>query len=194
MTLTGGRKVGIFELVLIAVGLSMDAFAVSICNAMTVNNLRLRDAAKFGLFFGVFQALMPLIGWAAGKTFSSYVVALDHWVAFVLLSFIGGKMIFDAVRGEEECSNENPLKFKVLLVLAIATSIDALAVGITFAFMEMAVLPSVLLIGSITFLISTVGALIGKKAGGALGSRAEIVGGIILILIGAKILIEHLFF
>ena len=185
---------GIVELIFTAIGLSMDAFAVSVCNAMMVNNLRLRDAAKFGLFYGFFQALMPLIGWLAGKTFSSYVIAFDHWVAFVLLAFIGGKMILDAVRGEEECSNENPLKFKVLFVLAIATSIDALAVGITFAFMKMAILSSVLLIGAITFAISTAGALIGKKAGSALGSRAEIVGGIILILIGAKILIEHLFF
>ena len=185
---------GLIELILVAIGLSMDAFAVSVCNAMTVNNLRLRDAAKFGLFFGFFQALMPLIGWAAGKTFSSYVTAFDHWVAFVLLAFIGGKMIYDASCGCEDEASENPLSFKVLFVLAIATSIDALAVGITFAFMQMSILPSVLLIGAITFLISTMGALIGKKAGDALGNKAEIAGGIILILIGAKILIEHLFF
>lgn len=183
----------IWELVFIAVGLSMDAFAVSICNAMAVKDLRLRDASKFGLFFGVFQAGMPLIGWLAGKTFSQYVIAIDHWVAFVLLGFIGGKMILEAVRGEGEGRN-NPLQIKVLLVLALATSIDALAVGVTFAFMQMSILPSVILIGLITFGLSTVGALIGKKAGAALGSRAEIVGGMILILMGAKILIEHLFF
>ena len=99
---------GVLELLFIAVGLSMDAFAVSVCNAMAVNRLRLRDACKFGIFFGVFQALMPLIGWAAGKTFSGYVTAVDHWVAFILLGFIGAKMIYEALRGGEECS-ENPL-------------------------------------------------------------------------------------
>lgn len=185
---------GVLELIFIAIGLSMDAFAVSICNAMAVNRLRLRDACKFGVFFGVFQAIMPLIGWAAGKTFSSYVVALDHWVAFVLLGFIGAKMIYEAFHEEAEYHTENSLRFRVLLVLAIATSIDALAVGVTFAFMQISVLPSVLTIGMITFLISTFGALIGKKAGAALGSRAEVVGGLILILMGIKILVEHLFF
>lgn len=185
---------GILELILIAVGLSMDAFAVSICNAMVVPRLRLRDACKFGVFFGVFQAIMPFIGWMAGKTFSGYVAAIDHWVAFVLLGFIGAKMIYEAFHEDEECQTENPLRFRVLLLLAIATSIDALAVGVTFAFMKISVLPSVLTIGAITFVISTVGALIGKKAGTALGSRAEVVGGVILILMGIKILAEHLFF
>lgn len=185
---------GILELILIAVGLSMDAFAVSVCNAMSVSRLRLRDACKFGLFFGVFQAIMPLIGWAAGKTFSQYVTAVDHWVAFILLGFIGGKMLWEALRGGDEERAEDPLRFRVLLVLAIATSIDALAVGVTFAFMQMSVLPSVLTIGAITFILSTFGALIGKRAGKMLGSRAEIVGGVILIAMGVKILIEHLFF
>ena len=185
---------GILELLFIAVGLSMDAFAVSLCNAMAVNHLRLRDACKFGIFFGVFQAVMPLIGWAAGRTFSSYVTAVDHWVAFVLLGFIGVKMMYEALRGEETCGAENPLHLRVLFVLAIATSIDALAVGVTFAFMQISILPSVLAIGVVTFLLSTLGALIGKKAGTALGNRAEMVGGIILILMGIKILVEHLFF
>ena len=185
---------GLLELILIAIGLSMDAFAVSISSAMTIDKLRYRDAAKFGIFFGAFQALMPLTGYLAGKTFSQYIVALDHWVAFILLGFIGGKMLYEAIKGEEEETADNPLSFKVLLVLAIATSIDALAVGVTFAFMQINILSSVLLIGLITFVISTVGALIGKKAGNLLGHRAEIAGGIILILIGAKILIEHLFF
>ncbi|MBQ3554103.1 MAG: manganese efflux pump [Clostridia bacterium] len=185
----------LWELFLLAVGLSMDAFAVSVCNAMTIDNLRKRDAAKFGLFFGLFQAGMPLIGWLCGCAFSSYVIALDHWVAFVLLSFIGGKMILEAVRGEEAECRENPLAFSVLFVLAVATSIDALAVGVTFAFMpELSVLPSVALIGVVTFVISTFGALLGKKAGSALGTKAELVGGLILIGIGVKILVEHLFF
>ncbi len=184
----------IWELFLLAVGLSMDAFAVSVSSAMTIDNLRKRDAAKFGLFFGVFQAGMPLLGWVCGCAFSSYVITFDHWVAFVLLSFIGGKMILEAVHGGEEC-RENALAFSVLLVLAIATSIDALAVGVTFAFLpELHVLPSVALIGVVTFVISTFGALLGRKAGSALGTRAEIVGGIILIGIGLKILIEHVFF
>ena len=143
----------LWELFLLAVGLSMDAFAVSVSSAMTTDNLRKRDAA-----------------------------------------FIGGKMILEAKEGEDAC-HENPLKFAVLLVLAIATSIDALAVGITFAFMpELPILPSVILIGVVTFLISTFGALLGRKAGSALGTRAEIIGGLILIGIGLKILIEHLFF
>ena len=183
-----------WELFLLAVGLSMDAFAVSVSSAMTIDNLRKRDAAKFGLFFGVFQAGMPLLGWLCGCAFSSYVITFDHWVAFVLLSFIGGKMILEAVREEDEC-RENPLAFSVLLVLAIATSIDALAVGVTFAFMPgLPVLPSVALIGAVTFVISTCGALLGKKAGSALGTKAELVGGLILIGIGLKILVEHLFF
>lgn len=184
---------GVLELVLIAVGLSMDAFAVSVCNGMAINRLRFRDACKFGVFFGVFQALMPLIGWAAGKTFSQYVTAVDHWIAFVLLAFIGGKMIYEAVKGDEGAA-EDPLRFRVLFVLAVATSIDALAVGVTFAFMQMAILPSILTIGAITFVLSTFGAFIGKRAGLLLGNRAEIVGGVILILMGGKILIEHLFF
>lgn len=185
---------GIVELVLIAVGLSMDAFAVSICNGMAVENLRLRDACKFGLFFGFFQATMPLIGYFAGKAFSGYVSAVDHWVAFALLAFIGGKMLYEAVKGDGEKCVSNPLQFKVLFTLAVATSIDALAVGVTFAFMEMNIWLSILTIGAITFVISTFGAMIGKKAGVFLGSRAEIVGGLILVFMGAKILIEHLFF
>lgn len=180
----------ISELIMIAVGLSMDAFAVSVSNGMVIPNLRLRDALKFGVFFGFFQMLMPLLGWAAGRLFSSYITAFDHWVAFVLLGYIGIKMIIDAIRGEDETTGNT--SFRIMLLLAVATSIDALAAGITFAFMSVNIWFSIAVIGSVTFTLSTVGALLGKRAGNALGQRAQIVGGAILILMGVKILLEHM--
>lgn len=179
------------ELIMIAIGLSMDAFAVSLSNGMAIPGLKLKDALKFGFFFGFFQALMPLIGWAAGRLFSGYITALDHWVAFILLGYIGAKMILDASHCEEA---KGSTQFGVLLVLAIATSIDALAAGVTFAFMVMNIWSSILIIGLITFVLCTIGALLGKCAGCALGQRAQIVGGVILIAMGIKILVEHLFF
>ena len=182
----------IFELIMIAIGLSMDAFAVSVSNGMAIPDLRMKDALKFGFFFGLFQALMPLIGWAVGRLFSSYITTFDHWIAFVLLGYIGAKMILDATHGCEEASGST--RFGVLLVLAIATSIDALAAGVTFAFLPINIWFCISLIGLITFVISTAGALLGKCAGCALGSRAQIFGGIILIAMGFKIVIEHLFF
>ncbi|MBQ2696594.1 MAG: manganese efflux pump [Clostridia bacterium] len=181
----------IFELIMIAVGLSMDAFAVSLSNGMAIPNLRLKDALKFGFFFGFFQALMPLIGWAAGQLFSGYIMAFDHWVAFILLGYIGAKMILDAVRCDEEASGST--QFRILLILAIATSIDALAAGVTFAFVSINIWFSIATIGLITFVLCTLGALLGKCAGCALGRRAQILGGVILIIMGFKILIEHLF-
>lgn len=181
----------ISELIMIAIGLSMDAFAVSVSNGMAISNLRLRDALKFGLYFGLFQMLMPLTGWAAGQMFSSFITTFDHWVAFILLGYIGIKMILDAVRGEEE-SSTGSTSFRVMLLLAVATSIDALAAGITFAFMSVNIWFSIAVIGSITFCLSTFGALIGKRAGDALGKHAQIVGGVILIAMGVKILIEHM--
>lgn len=181
------------ELIIIALGLSMDAFAVSVSNSMTVKKFRVRDALTFGLFFGAFQAIMPLIGWLFGNLFSRHVTAIDHWIAFVLLSYIGIKMIYDA-RTSKNSDNEADLSFKVLLFLAIATSIDALAVGVTFAFMKIDIILSIAIIGIITFIISFAGTYIGHRAGGILGDRAQTFGGVILILIGLKILIEHLFF
>lgn len=180
----------IFELIMIAIGLSMDAFAVSLSNGMAIPNLRLQDALKYGLFFGFFQALMPLIGWAAGQLFSGYITAFDHWVAFVLLGYIGAKMILDAISGTEEANGST--QFKVLIILAIATSIDALAAGVTFAFVSINIWFSIAIIGLITFVLCTIGALLGKCAGCALGRRAQILGGVILIIMGFKILIEHL--
>ncbi len=182
------------ELLLIAIGLSMDAFAVSVSNGMVIQNLRLKDALKFGFFFGLFQMLMPLLGFLAGRLFSGYIMSLDHWVAFILLSYIGTKMIVDVIRGDGETASGST-QLRVLLILAIATSIDALAAGITFAFMPfmcLSIWGCVSVIGLTTFLLSTFGALIGKRAGEALGNRAQIIGGIILISMGLKILIEHL--
>ena len=179
------------ELFILAVGLSMDAFAVAICKGLSAGEPKTRHYICVGLYFGGFQMLMPLTGWAAGQMFSSFITTFDHWVAFILLGYIGIKMILDAVRGEEESSTGNT-NFRVMLLLAVATSIDALAAGITFAFMSVNIWFSIAVIGSITFCLSTFGALIGKRAGDALGKHAQIVGGVILIAMGVKILIEHM--
>lgn len=185
---------GFFELFLIAVGLSMDAFAVSICKGLKMQRFNVRHAGVIALAFGGFQALMPVIGWFLGKQFESYITGIDHWIAFVLLAVIGGKMAVESFKKEEEdSSKENEkLDIKELLVLAVATSIDALAVGITFAFLQVSIVPAVSLIGVITFVLSAVGVFIGHKFGAKFKSKAELAGGIILILIGLKILLEHL--
>lgn len=185
---------GFFELFLIAVGLSMDAFAVSICKGLKMQRFNVRHAGVIALAFGGFQALMPVIGWFLGKQFESYITGIDHWIAFALLAVIGGKMAVESFKKEEEdSSKENEkLDIKELLVLAVATSIDALAVGITFAFLQVSIVPAVSLIGVITFVLSAVGVFIGHKFGAKFKSKAELAGGIILILIGLKILLEHL--
>ncbi|MFT8888636.1 MAG: manganese efflux pump MntP family protein [Ethanoligenens sp.] len=185
---------GITELLLIAVGLSMDAFAVAICKGLSMRQFNARRAAVIALFFGGFQALMPFLGWILGKQFSQYIAQWDHWIAFALLAFIGGKMIWEAVRGESGgCENgDAPLDLKELLMLAIATSLDALAIGVTFAFLHVAIAPSVTLIGCTTFGISFLGVLIGNRFGIYFQKKAEIAGGAVLILIGAKILLDHL--
>lgn len=185
---------GFFELFLIAVGLAMDAFAVSICKGLKMQRFNVRHAGVIALAFGGFQALMPVIGWFLGKQFESYITGIDHWIAFALLAVIGGKMAVESFKKEEEdSSKENEkLDVKELLVLAVATSIDALAVGITFAFLQVSIVPAVSLIGVITFVLSAVGVFIGHKFGAKFKSKAELAGGIILILIGLKILLEHL--
>lgn len=158
---------GLFELILIAVGLSMDAFAVSICKGLNMRRMNYRHAGIIALFFGVFQALMPAIGWFLGKQFESYITSVDHWIAFILLGFIGVNMVHEAL-GEDEDLEEIPqehLDLKELFMLAIATSIDALAVGITFAFLQVKIIPAVCLIGSITFIISFAGVGIGHQFG-----------------------------
>ena len=182
---------GIFELLLIAIGLAMDAFAVSICKALAMKKMNWKKAIIVGLYFGIFQALMPVIGYFLGTTFESLVTKVDHWIAFILLAFIGGKMLKEAFDNNSEGYNDS-VNFKTMVVLAIATSIDALAVGITFAFLQTNIVLAAILIGVVTFILSVIGVKIGNQFGIKYEKRAEIIGGIILILIGFKILLEHL--
>lgn len=185
---------GILELLLVGIGLSMDAFAVSVCKGLNMKKVNKTHCLVIALFFGGFQAFMPLAGWALGKQFESYITAIDHWIAFGLLVLLGGKMIMEALKTEEEEINkkESRLEVKELFILAIATSIDALAVGITFAFLQVRILPAITIIGCTTFLLSAAGVYIGNIFGSRYKSKAELAGGIILILIGVKILLEHL--
>lgn len=184
---------GILEVFLIGVGLSMDAFAVSICRGLKMQKLSVSQTVLIAVFFGGFQALMPLVGWFLGTQFESYITAVDHWIAFVLLAVIGGKMIYDSFKGEDDDKSEKSvLNIKELLVMAVATSIDALAVGITFAFLSVNIWSSIAIIGVTTFVLSAIGVLIGHKFGAKYKNKAEIAGGVILILIGLKILLEHL--
>ncbi len=181
------------ELFAIAVGLSMDAFAVSICKGLSVRRLRPRHNLICGLYFGGFQALMPVIGWLLGRQFESLIKSVDHWIAFALLVLIGANMIREAVKNEEENLNDS-FSPKTMLPLAVATSIDALAVGVTFAFLDVEIVPAVSMIGATTFILSAIGVKIGNVFGAKYKSKAELVGGIVLIAMGIKILIEHLFF
>ena len=186
---------GIAELFLIGVGLSMDAFAVAICQGLCMPKLNLRHGGIIALYFGGFQALMPLIGWFLGIRFQQYITSIDHWIAFVLLVFIGGKMIVEAVRDpdvEEIGKKDPPLDHKEMFLLAVATSIDALAVGITFAFLDTPIVEATVIIGLTTFFLSILGVVVGNFFGTRYKKKAEIVGGIILVAIGVKILIEHL--
>ncbi len=181
----------VLELLLIAIGLAMDAFAVSICKGLAIKERDWKKSIIIGLYFGFFQAIMPIIGYFLGTTFEDFVTKIDHWIAFLLLGLIGGSMIKEAFSKESD-GYDDSIKVKTMVVLAIATSIDALAIGITFAFLEVNVLMAVLMIGIITFVLSVIGVKIGNQFGVRYGKRAEIVGGIILILIGVKILLEHL--
>lgn len=182
---------GFIELFLTAVGLSMDAFAVAICKGLKMQRLNLKQTALIAVFFGGFQALMPAIGWLLGSNFKKYIVSFDHWIAFLLLGFIGGKMIYESFKEDDEEVN-NSFAIKELFVLAIATSIDALAVGITFAFFEVHILSAITIIGMTTFLLAAAGVFIGHKFGAVYKTKAELAGGIILVLIGIKILLEHM--
>ena len=184
---------GLLEIVLIAVGLSMDAFAVSITLGLSVKKPKIREMLIPGVYFGFFQALMPFIGYFAGTYFAAKIQNLDHWIAFVLLGAIGGKMIKESFSKEEEKVNENPFRFTKMLLLSIVTSIDALAVGITFAFFEVNIFTSIVIIGLTTFFISIGGMKIGNIFGAKFKSKSELMGGIILIILGLKILLEHLF-
>ena len=178
------------ELLLIAVGLSMDAFAESVCKGLSVKKLEPKHALLVGLYFGGFQALMPVLGWLLGSRFETMITSVDHWVAFVLLALIGGNMIRESFSKEEELNDD--FGVRTMLLLALATSIDALAVGITFAFLSVRILPAAGTIGVTTFLLSVVGIYIGRAFGARWKSRAELAGGVILVLIGLKILLEHL--
>lgn len=182
----------LLTLFLLAVGLSMDAFAVSICKGLAMKKISFRQAAIVGLWFGGFQALMPALGFLLGTSFASLVNVVADWIAFVLLALIGGNMIKEALSKEEEEADAS-LSFKTMLLLAIATSIDAFAVGVSFAFMEIGslIIPAVLFIGVITFILSMVGVKVGNVFGTKYKSKAELVGGIILILLGVKIILEH---
>lgn len=183
------------ELFILAVGLSMDAFAVSVCKGLAMKKITLKKSFIVGLYFGIFQAGMPLIGYFLGSAFSEKISNIDHWIAFVLLSLIGASMIKEALSKEEEEELEDAeLGFKNMSVLAIATSIDALAVGVTFAFLKVSIIPAVSFIGMTTLILSMIGVKIGNIFGTKYKSKAEIVGGIILICMGIKILLEHLGF
>ena len=197
---------GLIELFILAIGLSMDAFAVSICKGLCLRKVSFKECGKVGLYFGGFQAGMPLVGFILGVQFKNYIVSIDHWIAFILLSFIGINMIRESMeKDEDSCVTDlseaaageeevNQLAFKDMIMLSIATSIDALAVGVTFAFLQVDIVPAVSFIGIVTFTLSSIGVKIGNVFGTKYKSKAEFAGGSILILMGIKILFEHLGF
>lgn len=183
----------LFELFLLAVGLSMDAFAVAVCKGLSTRQLKPSNYIVTGLWFGGFQALMPLIGYLLGSTFEQYVKSIDHWIAFILLSIIGANMIKESFDKEENGQNSS-FAFLSMLMVAVATSIDALAVGITFAFLQVNIWLAIAIIGCTTFIISAAGIKVGSIFGIKYKSKAEFFGGAVLICLGIKILVEHLFF
>lgn len=182
---------GLVELFVLAVGLSMDAFAVSVCKGLAGGQVGAKEMGLAGLWFGGFQALMPTLGYILGYAFADYIVAIDHWIAFVLLGIIGANMVKEAFSDEEE-EVDNSFGVKTMFIMAIATSIDALAVGITLAFLKVNIIASAAFIGCTTFVFSAAGVKIGNVFGTRYKSKAELAGGIILILLGIKILLEHL--
>ena len=186
---------GFFEIFMIGVGLSMDAFAASVCKGLNMRRMNIKNMLVIGLFFGGFQALMPAVGWVLGKQFENYITSVDHWVAFALLVFIGGKMIYDVFedKGEDDYGEKTVrVDVKEIFTLAIATSIDALAVGISFAFLQVDIVKAASVIGITTFLLSAVGVAVGNIFGAKYEKKATLAGGIILVLIGLKILLEHM--
>lgn len=183
---------GLIELVLISIGLAMDAFAVSICKGLSMKKLDIKKALIIGLYFGGFQGGMPILGYLLGIGFQEKIQFIDHWIAFGLLTFIGFNMIKEALSKDDCEESDDKTDFKTMIVLAIATSIDALAIGVTFAFLNVNIILAVSLIAIITFVISVIGVKIGNVFGDKYEKKAEITGGIILILLGVKILLEHL--
>ena len=180
----------LLDLFFVAVGLSMDAFAVAVCKGLALRQVRCPHMALVGLWFGGFQALMPLLGYLVGVQFADAIAAVDHWIAFALLAVIGGNMIREALSKEDP--PDASLSWKKMLPLAVATSIDALAVGVSFAFLRVDIVPAVGFIGGVTFLLSAAGVKVGSLFGARYRKRAELAGGIILILLGLRILLEHL--
>lgn len=183
---------GIVEIFFIGVGLAMDAFSVSVCKGLSMKKLDIRKALIISMYFGVFQGIMPLIGYFLGSTFENLISGIDHWIAFALLEFIGINMIKEAFKDESKNANDK-VDFKTMIILAVATSIDALTVGVTFAFFNVNILLAALIIAIVTFTLSLIGVKIGYQFGNKYESKAEIMGGIILTFMGLKILIEHLF-
>ncbi len=182
----------LFELFLIAVGLSADAFAVSVCKGLSLSKIQLKHGIIVGLYFGGFQAGMPLLGYLLGSQFKDAIVSIDHWIAFILLTIIGGNMILESRKQEEEDCDAS-LHFIAMIVLAVATSIDALAVGVTFAFLQVQIIPAISFIGITTFFLSAIGLKVGNVFGLRYKSKAEFIGGMILICMGGQILLSHLF-
>lgn len=181
----------LIEIFCVGIGLAMDAFAVSVCKGLSMKKIKWKSAIIIAIYFGLFQALMPVLGYFLGSTFSILVQKVDHWIAFTLLAIIGGNMIKESRDDEVEKRNDK-VDFKTMIVLAIATSIDALAIGVTFAFFEVNLILAVAIIGIVTFILSIVGVILGNKFGDKFQNKAELAGGIILIMIGLKILLEHL--
>lgn len=183
----------IITIVFLAVGLSFDSFAVSVCSGLNLPHIRFFQATKIAIFLALFQSFMPLLGWLVGNSMKSVIEPVDHWIAFGLLSLIGGKMIIESFVSTENREIKNPLHIRVILTLSLATSIDALAVGFSFATLLDKIVMAVFVIGAVTFIASMLGILLGKKTGPKINRYAEITGGLILIFIGLKILIEHMF-
>ena len=184
---------GIIEIILIGVSLSLDAFAVSVCSGLKMKRIEYKNAAIIALFFGGFQAIMPMLGWALGQFFAAYVDKYDHYIAFALLAFIGGKMIYDVMKGGDDEGLDEKIDLKELFIMAIATSIDALAVGVTFGMdPEVRIVSSALIIGLTTFVICLAGVVIGNVFGIKWKNKAQVAGGVMLILVGLKILLEGL--
>lgn len=193
----------IINIILIGIGLAMDAFAVTVAKSLSLKDIKLKETLAMAGLFGIFQAGMPLLGWLAGIKFEAYITAVDHWIAFILLGIIGGKMLYEAFGDDDDkdeakneaavtATNKNRIGIKTLLFLAVATSIDALAVGVSFAFLNVSIIPAIIIIGITTFILCIAAVYIGKLFGSMIQKKAEIFGGIILILIGLKILLEHI--
>jgi manganese efflux pump family protein len=183
----------LITLILLSIGLSVDSFAVSVSSGVIISGITFRKATRIAFFLAIFQAVMPLIGWFIGKRIESLVESFDHWLAFGLLAIIGGKMILESLKPHKDAARKsNPMELKVLLGMSLATSIDALVVGISFGFIQVDLWFASVIIGFTTFVFSMLGILFGKKIGGRFGEKMEIIGGIVLILIGLKILFQHL--